>query len=43
MTGYYTSACRYCTEDQPCDCNCHTATTEDIEEGYGDCDPEHHD
>ena len=40
---YWASGCRYCKEDPPCDCNCHTATQEDQEEGFGGCDPEVHD
>jgi len=40
---YLVSGCRYCNGDHDCFCNCHTATQEDIEEGYGRCDPEVHD
>jgi len=41
---YLVSGCRYC-RDEPdeCFCNCHTATQEDQEEGFGGCDPEVYD
>jgi len=41
--GYFTSACRYCNNDQPCDCRCHTLTQEDIEMGITTCDPVEYD
>jgi len=43
---YLVSGCRYCQNRDtpfPCYCGCHSATQEDIEEGYGRCDPEVYD
>lgn len=36
--------CRYCNEDEECNCRCHTLTMEDIQEGgITTCDPKEYD
>ncbi len=40
---YFINGCRYCNGDNECNCNCHSATPDDIELGMGYCDPEVHD